>query len=181
MLTYILTSVKLAVKKPQKTRSQKRGHEIQHHKNWTCTRWQTTVHGITAALFCRQNKFSSHTGKVHQSECTSDSEGEERCQASGYDSSHNGIRTFSKTDKVFDRRCMVAAPYIPPRVGENMGFPGFGWVNEKERFPVFWSGYFSPLDRKARYKNWSRVSMEINVFVCIVCQVFDKTNNNQVW
>ena len=115
VLTYILTSVKLAVKE-----TTKRGH-----KRNEVTKYSTTkkdMHSITSnsawihcGPFLSPEKFSSHTGEVHQSECTSDFEGERRCQASGYDSSQIGIQIFSpRLEKVFDRRSMVAAPYIPP-------------------------------------------------------------------
>jgi hypothetical protein len=56
------------------------------------------------------------------------------------------FKLYSKTEKGF----LTAAVWLQlltfPRVGENMGYPGFGWVNEMERFPVLWSGYFGPLD-----------------------------------
>ena len=107
----------------RETRS-KRNHKNEVTKN-EVTKYSTTKKDMqldnkqqcmdSLRPFFVARKFSSHTGEVHQSECTSDFEGERRCQASGYDSSHSGIQTFSpRLEKVLTAAVWLQLLTFPP-------------------------------------------------------------------
>ena len=92
-----------------------------------------------------------------------------------------GFQTFLQDWKRF----LTAAVWLQlltfPRVGENMGYPGFGWVNKNEWFPVLWSGYFGPLERKARDKDLISCAngKEPCLFVYLV-RCLTKQDNKQI-